>query len=89
LAYVEWFRPFTMIDETIGMYKVVRSTRNRARNAAVVSVNEILQTCHLAPKYGPVPVDHSWTHLNVLEKANEFFLNHYNDFDLFAMLQAV
>ncbi|KAI0276872.1 hypothetical protein BGY98DRAFT_888909, partial [Russula aff. rugulosa BPL654] len=27
LAYIEWFRPFTTIDENIGMYKVVRSTR--------------------------------------------------------------
>jgi hypothetical protein len=75
-----------MIDETVGMYKVVRSTRNRARHSAVISVNEILQTCHLAPRYGSAPVDLSWTHLNVLEKATEFFLNHYSNFDLFAML---
>jgi hypothetical protein len=70
------------------MYKDVRSTRNRARHSAVVGVNEILQACHLAPKYGPAPVDRSWTHLNVLEKVTEFFLNHYSSFDLFAMLQA-
>jgi hypothetical protein len=88
LAYIEWFRPFTAIDEAVGMYKVVRSTRNRARHSAVVSVNQILQACHLAPKYGSVPVDHSWTHLNVLENATEFFFNHYSNFDQFAMLQA-
>jgi hypothetical protein len=87
LAYVEWFRPFSTIDDTVGMYKVVRSTRNRAQNSAVVSVNEILQACHLVPKYGSMPVDRSWTHLNVLEKANEFFVNHYNNFYLFEMLQ--
>jgi hypothetical protein len=77
-----------MVDETLGMYKVVRSTRNRARHSAVVSVNDILQACHLVPKYGSAPVDHAWTHLNVLDKATEFFLNHYSNFDLFAMLQA-
>jgi hypothetical protein len=88
LAYIEWFRPFTAIDEAVGMYKVVRSTRNRARHSAVVGVNQILQACHLAPKYGSVPVDHSWTHLNVLENATEFFFNHYSNFDQFAMLQA-
>ena len=87
MAYIEWFRPFTTIDETVGMYKVVRSTRNRAQHSAVVGINEILQACHLAPKYGPAPVDHSWTHLNVLEKATEFYLNRYSNFDLFAMLQ--
>jgi hypothetical protein len=70
------------------MHKVVRSTRNRAQYSAVVSVNDILQACHLAPKYGPMPVDRSWTHLNVLEKSNEFYLNHYNNFHLFKMLQA-
>jgi hypothetical protein len=87
LAYVEWFRPFSTIDGTVGMHKVVRSTRNRARHSAVVSVSDILQACHLAPKYGPAPVDRSWTHLNVLEKSNEFYLNHYHNFHLFEMLQ--
>ena len=70
------------------MYKVARSTRNLARNSAVISVNEILQACHLAPKYGAAPVDCSWTHLNVLEKSKEFYLNHYNNFHLFETLQA-
>ena len=88
LAYVEWFRPFSTFDETVGMYKVMRSTHNRTRRSAIVSVNEILQPCHLAPKFGSARVDPSWTHLNVLEKANEFYLNHYNDFYMFEMLQA-
>ncbi|KAN0103980.1 hypothetical protein V8E52_011444, partial [Russula decolorans] len=43
LAYIEWFRPFTAIDEAVGMYKVVRSTRNRARHSAVL--------LHLFPRY--------------------------------------
>ena len=92
LAYIEWFRPFSTIDESVGMYKIVRSTRNRARHSAVVGVNEILQACHLALKYGSTLVDasESWMHLDhldVLENANEFFFNHYNNFYLFEMLQ--
>jgi hypothetical protein len=87
LAYIEWFRPFSTIDETVRMYKVVRATCNRAQYSAVVSVNEILLACHLAPKYGAMPVDRSWTHLNVLENSTEFFLNHYNNFHLFEMRQ--
>jgi hypothetical protein len=89
LAYIEWFRPFSTTDEAVGMYKVARSTRRRARHSAVVGVNEILLACHLAPKYGAAPVDRSWTHLNVLEKSNEFYLNHYNNFHIFEMMQTV
>ena len=87
LAYIEWFRPFSTIDEAIRMYKVAQSTRNQQQHPAIVGANEILQACHLAPKYGSAPVDCSWTHLNTLEKSNEFFLNHYNNFHLFEMLQ--
>lgn len=87
LAYIEWFWPFSTIDETVGMYKVARSTCNRARHSAVIGMNEILQACHLAPKYRSTPVDLSWTYLNVIEKLNKFFLNHYCDFHLFEMLQ--
>jgi hypothetical protein len=87
LAYIEWFRPFSMTDEAVGMYKIARSTRNRARYSAIVGVNEILAVCHLAPKYGTNPVDSSWTQFNVLEKSDEFYLNRYNNFYLFEMLQ--
>ena len=88
LAYIEWFWPFSTIDETVGMHKIIQSTRNQAWHSAIVSMSNIFQACHLAPKYGPVPVDRSWTHLNVLEKSNEFYLNHYNNFHLFEILQA-
>ncbi|KAH9974860.1 hypothetical protein BJV74DRAFT_879658 [Russula compacta] len=87
LAYVKWFRPFNTWDETIGMYKLARSTRNHVQHSAVVGVNDILQACHLAPKYGSSPFGRSWTHLNALEIANEFYFNHYNNFHLFEMLE--
>ncbi|KAH9979616.1 hypothetical protein BJV74DRAFT_879411 [Russula compacta] len=87
LAYVKWFRPFNTWDETIGMYKLARSTRNHVRHSAVVGVNDILQACHLAPKYRSSPFGCSWTHLNALEIVNEFYFNHYNNFHLFEMLE--
>ncbi|KAH9986038.1 hypothetical protein BJV77DRAFT_928185, partial [Russula vinacea] len=27
LAYIEWFWPFSTIDETVGMHKIIQSTR--------------------------------------------------------------
>lgn len=88
LAYVEWFRPFTTRDEATGLYKVARSTRNRVRHSEVISVNSILQACHLAPKYGSMPVDKSCNYLDMLETGTDTFLfNHYNDLRVFEMLE--
>jgi hypothetical protein len=61
LAYIEWYRPFSSRDPTTGFFKVARSTRNHVRHSEVISVTKILQSCHLAPKYGSTSVDHSWT----------------------------
>jgi hypothetical protein len=88
LAYIEWFRPFTTRDEAVGLYKVARSTRNRVRHSEVISVNNILQACHLAPKYGSTPVDNSRNYLDRLETdADTFLFNHYNNLHLFEMLE--
>jgi hypothetical protein len=70
------------------MYRLARSTRNHVRHSAVIGVNEILQACHLAPKYGSSPFGRSWTHLTALEVSNEFYFNHYNNFHLFELLEA-
>jgi hypothetical protein len=88
LAYVEWLRPFTTQDEAVGLYKVARSTRNHIRHSEVISVNSILQACHLAPKYGSMPVDKSLNYLEMLETGTDTFLfNHYNNLHLFEMLE--
>jgi len=88
LAYIEWFRPFTTRDKAIGLYKVARSTRNHIRHSEVISVNNILQACHLAPKYGSTPVDNSRNYLDRLETdADTFLFNHYNNLHLFEMLE--
>jgi hypothetical protein len=87
LAYVEWFIPFSARDKGSGFSKVTYSTRNHARHSDVVSVSDILMPCHLAPRYGSSPVDKSWTHLNILEKGGETFLNHYNNLHVFNILE--
>jgi hypothetical protein len=56
---------------------------NEIRQTTAHSQADILQGCHLAPKFGTTPVEQSWTPLNVLDNAEEFFLNHYIDFHLF------
>ncbi|KAF7968708.1 hypothetical protein HWV62_29670 [Athelia sp. TMB] len=61
LAYIEWFRPFSTIDSNSGFFRVTRSTRLLRRFAAVVSVDSILQACHLAPRFGASPVPSTWT----------------------------
>lgn len=91
LAYVEWFRPLRSRDAATGMYKIRRATANRKRQAEIVSVHRLWQGCHLAPKFPSrssetlLPV--SWTSHNVLELAEDFYLNHYINFYLFERMQ--
>ncbi|KAJ6532815.1 hypothetical protein B0H10DRAFT_1734733, partial [Mycena sp. CBHHK59/15] len=47
LAYIEWFTPFNQPDKISGMYILRRSTRAHRRNAAIVSVEHIVRSCHL------------------------------------------
>ncbi|KAI0071225.1 hypothetical protein K474DRAFT_1566782, partial [Panus rudis PR-1116 ss-1] len=49
LAYVEWYTPFTRIDDATGMYYVSRSTRNRLPNASIVDIKDLIAPCHLIP----------------------------------------
>ncbi|KAJ7437511.1 hypothetical protein FB451DRAFT_1010849, partial [Mycena latifolia] len=64
LAYIEWFTGFNQPDRTSGLYTVHRSSRAQRRNAAVVSVEHIVRTCHLMGKCG-AKIDRTWTTDNV------------------------
>ncbi|KAJ6617454.1 hypothetical protein B0H10DRAFT_2218608 [Mycena sp. CBHHK59/15] len=48
LAYIEWFTPFNQPDKISGMYILRQSTRAHRRNAAIVSVEHIMdhRQCH-------------------------------------------
>lgn len=89
LAYVEWFRPLRARDAVSGMFKLKRSTLHHARHAEIISVDRIWQACHLLPKFGTGKVEPSWTHQNVLEKADDFYFNHYANLYLFNEMQYV
>jgi hypothetical protein len=83
LAYVHWFKPFQAWDPQLGMFKLSRSTRHHRPNAAVICANQIVQTCHLIPKFGSGDVPRHWLNSNVLNYSSDFFFNRYLDFYLF------
>jgi hypothetical protein len=83
LAYIHWFKPFNAWDSELGMYKLSRSTRQRRPNAAIICVNQIVQSCHLLPKFGSEDVPRHGFNGNVLNHASDFLFNRYLDFYIF------
>ena len=86
LAYIEWFTPLGRPDGLTGMHVVSRSTRAHRRNVGIVSVNRIIQSCHLVGKSG-LEINHEWTMDNVLDIASQFYLNTYIDVDTFMVFR--
>ncbi|KAG1798045.1 hypothetical protein EV424DRAFT_1352616 [Suillus variegatus] len=87
LAYIEWFRPLREPEAATRLYRVAWSTRNQQRFAAVISVQDLLQGGHLFPRFGSGKVDVSWINSDVLELANEFYVNPYINFYLFDTME--
>lgn len=88
LAYVEWFTPFRMPVQDLGMYQVSRSTRSGYRRASIIEVDQIERLVHLVPKFGR-QVDRTWSVDDVLELCKTFYVNPYLrhlDFLLFRYL---
>ena len=83
LAYIEWFTPLRDPEPIIGVYRISRSTRNHRRNAAVVSVGDIMEDCHLSV-VSRGEIDRTWTTDNVLEMGTYFYLNRYIDINRFS-----
>ncbi|KAI0081369.1 hypothetical protein K474DRAFT_1759598 [Panus rudis PR-1116 ss-1] len=83
LAYVEWYTPFTRVDNTVHMHYVARSTRNNLPNASIVRVQDIVAPCHLIPRCNQ-KIDPSWSSENVLERASYFYVNPYISIDCFS-----
>ncbi|KAJ7672356.1 hypothetical protein DFH06DRAFT_1266919 [Mycena polygramma] len=82
LTYIEWFTPLNRPDPTSGMFTTHRSTRALRRNAAVISIEHLVRSCHLMGKCGAT-IDPKWTSSNVLEEAPMFYLNPYIFVDTF------
>ncbi|KAJ6562801.1 hypothetical protein DFH09DRAFT_920645 [Mycena vulgaris] len=83
LAYIEWFTPFNQPDRASGMYIIHRSSRAHRRNAAIVSVEHLVRTCHLMGKAGP-QIGRRWTTDNVIDEAPYFYFNPYITVDTFS-----
>jgi hypothetical protein len=85
LAYIEWFTPLGRPDALTGMYVISRSTRSHRRNAAVISADRIIRSCHLVGKCG-LKINRDWTTENVLDLATHFYVNPYIQVDTFTAL---
>ncbi|KAF8449495.1 hypothetical protein L210DRAFT_3609699 [Boletus edulis BED1] len=77
VAYVHWFKPFSHIDNTIRMFRISRSTRNHRPNAGIVPVSQLIQPCHLVPKFPSGAVDPLWIRHHTVPPADTFYLNRY------------
>jgi hypothetical protein len=82
LVYVEWFTPLGRPETLTGMHVVSRSTRFHRRNAAIISADRIVRSCHLVGKCGQ-KINHDWTTDNVLDLASHFYINPYIHVDSF------
>jgi hypothetical protein len=85
LAYVEWYTPLKSYIPSLGMYQISRSFRSRYRRASIIPVNQIVQSCHLIPKFG-AKIGRTWNTENVLDSADTYYLNpdlRLHDFVLF------
>ncbi|KAJ3008779.1 hypothetical protein NUW54_g3028 [Trametes sanguinea] len=91
LLYIHWFRSFRTPDTIAGLPATSHSTRAGRRNASVVSIRDLVRTCHLMPRLGHEDLDGAAAWLgkdaDVLdERSVTFLLNRYYDFHTFDAL---
>src|SRR5258708_24410853 len=60
------------------MYKVSRSFLNGQRNAGIISVDSIICSVHLFPRFGSA-FPREWNSFTVLDKCNSFYINPFTD----------
>ena len=68
------------------MHIVKCSTRNHRRNVEVVSIRDLVLSCHLMAK-STYPIDKSLSTHNTLDKADQFYLNPYIHVDTFSQIK--
>ncbi|GJE90519.1 hypothetical protein PsYK624_066590 [Phanerochaete sordida] len=86
LAFVQWFTPLRARDASVGMYSVARSTTVQVQQSSVISIDQIVRTCHLIPVFGR-QLDRTWSPTNVLERCPRFYLNPYLRHSDFVLLR--
>ena len=78
LVYVHWFKPLCAPIQNLGFYSVSFSLLNHRQRASVISVSDIVRTCHLIPQFGnSSATDLGWTAATVHQEATAFYLNPY------------
>ncbi|KAF8145351.1 hypothetical protein K438DRAFT_1630258 [Mycena galopus ATCC 62051] len=80
LAYVEWFSAFKPKHENNhNMYSISVPPRraNGFRQASIIPLTDIRQTCQLFPNFGRNDVPDEWTTDTVLDMCPNFFVNNW------------
>ncbi|KAF7298595.1 hypothetical protein MIND_00806500 [Mycena indigotica] len=80
LVYVHWFtafnNPLSDLETASGLSRISHSTSVGQRRASIISLADIVQTCHLIPKFAD-PINPNWNCDNVLTEATSFYFNPY------------
>ena len=80
LAYVEWFSPIPpRPDPKHLMYRLSRLVRNGRRSVSIISVDSIICSVHLLPRFGGLSTPPEWNHFTVLEQCQSFYINPFTD----------
>ena len=74
LAYVEWYTPLQLYSPSLRMYQVSRSSWSRYQCASIIPVTQIIQSCHLIPKFS-TKIGYTWDSENVLDFTDVYYLN--------------
>ena len=83
LTYVHLFKLLHTFDNNIKMFSFSRSTRNCNPNAVVVPITNVVQPCHLVPRFPIGALDPHWLRGDSNNIADTFFLNRYIDLRTF------
>ena len=89
LAYVEWFTPLSVYDDTMAMYTVRPSMSRRFRghrNISIVPITDILRSCNLIPCWGS-KLDCTWEREEVYKVCKKFYVNPYLRHSDFVLLR--
>ncbi|KAJ8087477.1 hypothetical protein PM082_006308 [Marasmius tenuissimus] len=81
LAYIEWYTKPTMTTHKRELHGFRSISKAYAPDKvtplwSIIPLCNIRQTCMLAPNFKKSPIQCDWTSVNVLDKAEHFFMNH-------------
>jgi hypothetical protein len=81
LVYVEWFSPLSATrDSSHRMYKVSRLMKDGRPHASIISVDSVISSIHLFPRFGQFDARNS-NSFTVLNDCHSFYVNPFSDRD--------